>query len=65
MSDSVVYTYQAPSLPGMVGLLLRSDGTTVPCDLANMDYQAFLAWLTEGNPAPEGWTGPVNPPRAP
>lgn len=64
MADS--YTYMAstmqPAVPGFSGLLKRSpDDAYIPLDLGNADYQAFLAWMAEGNPAPEGWPGmPTN-----
>jgi hypothetical protein len=56
------YSYNAPPIPGMTGTLMRaSDGAFIPCDLGNMDYQAFLAWIAAENTAPSGWTGPTNP----
>jgi hypothetical protein len=61
MSTTLSYTYQSPILGSTVGMLARSDGAYIPCNLENSDYQAFLTWVAAGNTAPEGWTGPVNP----
>jgi hypothetical protein len=32
-------------------VILRSDGVFIPFDPANTDYQAYLAWVEQGNVA--------------
>ncbi len=37
-------------MTGLVTMILRiEDNTFIPLDPDNVDYQAYLAWLAEGN----------------
>lgn len=56
--DDVSYTYQETPVGDV--LVRSTDGAFIPLALGNMDYQAFLKWLDEGNPPPEGFSGPKN-----
>ena len=43
--------YKLSKLPtGEVNnIVVRDDGAQIPFDPANMDYQEYLKWLSEGN----------------
>lgn len=52
--------YQTYELRGQGNVLRLSDGARIPFDPANTDYQAYLAWLEEGNePLPADEPAPV------
>jgi hypothetical protein len=46
--------YQIFKIRGMEAIVRISDNAYIPFDEANTDYQAYLAWLAEGN-TPEEW----------
>ena len=42
-------TYKLQNKEGVTISVLRSDGWSIPFDPDNTDYQAYLAWVAEGN----------------
>ena len=48
--------YQIFKTRGMETIIRISDGASIPFDEGNTDYQAYFAWVAEGNTAEE-WEG--------
>ena len=41
-------------------MIIRDDGTWIPVNEANTDYQAYLKWVAEGNlPYPSDFVEPL------
>ena len=49
----VQYKLQKGSFDDVVAVTIIGQNISIPFDPANTDYQAYLAWLAEGN-TPEG-----------
>jgi hypothetical protein len=45
--------YQIHKGKGAIVIHKTDDGLWIPTDPANTDYQAYLAWVAEGNTATE------------
>lgn len=52
----MTYEIATSPLSGEQVIVRKTDNAFIPCDPANTDYQAYLAWVAEGNTAEE-WEG--------
>lgn len=43
------YKLKRSIITGEIQIVIRDDKDSIPFDPANTDYQAYLAWLKEGN----------------
>lgn len=44
-----MYKLQNDLMGNICAVIRLEDNATIPFDLANTDYQTYLAWLDEGN----------------
>jgi hypothetical protein len=44
-----MYKLNPPATLGLSHVMRLADNACIPFDPANSDYQAYLAWLAEGN----------------
>jgi hypothetical protein len=49
----MIYTYKKITMISGDIIIVRSDNANIPICLDNPDYQAYLAWVAEGNVAEE------------
>jgi hypothetical protein len=45
----ITYKFLLDHITDTPNAVLRSDGWSIPFDPDNTDYQAYLAWVAEGN----------------
>ena len=56
MTYKLTGKHSSDAPPGLAGkdinrIIRKSDGSQIPKDPANTDYQEYLAWVAEGNTA--------------